>query len=442
MAQQLILFDETKGQKYTLAKGFRTLARRLRTKFDDFKVESEQTQISAQVLHSTSVFVIANPLMKYTEPEFKTLKHFVDSGGSVLVMLTDGGEGSSNINYFLEQFNIFGNPDGVVRTSYHRMPHPKEALLSTNDKCLISRELHLAVSESATEFCYPYGCTLGLDPPAKCIALSGPIAFPVHRPIIAVHESQGSGGRLMVLGSTHIFHDAYIDTTGTANARMAEIVFAWLLQHPTQVELELSFNEIEIGEYKENPCTEQLFSSQKGILQGGDRSLIGTGGENTLELLHNASNMNSVGQAGQGDGSGGLYRVDTQLLPNVFKAHGELDINKEPLSLIPPNFETPLPPLQPAVFPAIFDEPNTPALELFDLDQELSPEQTRLAQLTNRCNTRNLEYFIQECGRILNIEDDERSSSNKPDNQLLSASAIMHTIAKHLAAFKMVDAGL
>ena len=121
----------------------------------------------------------------------------------------------------------------------------------------------------------------------------------------------------------------------------------------------------------------------------------------------------------------------------IFKAYENLEIKKESLNLIPPNFETPLPPLQPAVFPPIFDEPNNPALELFDLDQELAPEQTRLAQLTNKCNTKNLEYYVQECGRILNIETDKQGGSD-----YISASSILHTIARDLAAYKMPDAGL
>jgi len=32
-----------------------------------------------------------------------------------------------------------------------------------------------------------------------------------------------------------------------------------------------------------------------------------------------------------------------------FRAYDQLDIKHEPLTLIPPNFDTPLPPLQPAV---------------------------------------------------------------------------------------------
>ena len=126
----------------------------------------------------------------------------------------------------------------------------------------------------------------------------------------------------------------------------------------------------------------------------------------------------------------------------IFKAYENLDIKKESLNLIPPNFETPLPPLQPAVFPAIFDEPNNPALELFDLDQELAPEQTRLAQLTNKCNTKNLEYYIQECGRILNIDTKMNNASLNNNSEITSASGILYTIARDLAAYKMPDAGL
>jgi intraflagellar transport protein 52 len=427
-----IVFDETKQQKYTISKGFRKLTRKLKNTLPDIQFDTEPTQIDARLLQTTSLFVIACPQKKYTEAEFETLKHYIDSGGSVLVTLTDGGEGNSNINYLLEEYSISSNSDGIVRTSYHRMPHPKEVLLNTNDKCLIARELQLALSQVSSEFCYPYGCSLNLEKPSQCLALSGPISFPVDRPIIALHQTPGTslnqpGGRIIVSGSTHIFHDNFLDLFGCANLQLAEIIFAWLLNLDGQLELQANFGDVEIAEYKENPCVEHMVNPQKGILEGGDNK-FNNKSESGLDLLQNASEQ----------GESGLYRVDTQLLPNTFKAYENLDIKKESLNLIPPNFETPLPPLQPAVFPAIFDEPNTPALELFDLDQELAPEQTRLAQLTNKCNTKNLEYYIQECGRILNID----SESNKQSNDFVSASSILYAIARDMAGFKMPDAGL
>jgi intraflagellar transport protein 52 len=41
--------------------------------------------------------------------------------------------------------------------------------------------------------------------------------------------------------------------------------------------------------------------------------------------------------------------------------YDKLSVKKAPLSLIAPQFETPLPPLQPAVFPPALREPPPPA---------------------------------------------------------------------------------
>lgn len=82
----------------------------------------------------------------------------------------------------------------------------------------------------------------------------------------------------------------------------------------------------------------------------------------------------------------------------------------EQLQLITPQFETPLPQLQPAVslwtqhslsrkqivtlmdvilslkvFPPALSELPPPMLDLFDLDETFSSEKVRLAQLTNKC---------------------------------------------------------
>lgn len=56
------------------------------------------------------------------------------------------------------------------------------------------------------------------------------------------------------------------------------------------------------------------------------------------------------------------------------------------------------------VFPPCFREPNGPPLELFDLDEELSSESRRLAQLANKCTDVDLPYFLLQCGQVLGIE--------------------------------------
>lgn len=71
------------------------------------------------------------------------------------------------------------------------------------------------------------------------------------------------------------------------------------------------------------------------------------------------------------------------LLP--YRAYEQAGVKHESLTLIQPQFETPLPPLQPAVFPPQFQELSAPALEMFDLDEQFSSEKARLAQVTNKC---------------------------------------------------------
>ena len=73
----------------------------------------------------------------------------------------------------------------------------------------------------------------------------------------------------------------------------------------------------------------------------------------------------------------------------------------EPLRLITPQFETPLPPLQAAVFPPTFRELPNPQLELFDLDEAFSSEKARLAQITNKCTDDDIEYYVREGADIL-----------------------------------------
>ena len=96
-----------------------------------------------------------------------------------------------------------------------------------------------------------------------------------------------------------------------------------------------------------------------------------------------------------------LFKYDTKLIPEAVKLYDKLHIKHEPLSLIPPQFEVPLPSLQPAVFMPCMRELPPPALDLFDLDEHFSNEKLRLAQLTNKCTDEDLEYYVREGGEIM-----------------------------------------
>lgn len=106
-----------------------------------------------------------------------------------------------------------------------------------------------------------------------------------------------------------------------------------------------------------------------------------------------------------------LYQLDTKVLPEVLQAYKDLNLKHEPLKLIQPQFEVPLPPLTLAVFPPIFEDPSGPPLELYDLDEHFSTPLVRLAQETNKCNETDLEYFVNEAARIFGI--DKKVSEDK-----------------------------
>lgn len=57
-------------------------------------------------ISEAKLVIFGGPKQPFTESEFQTLQSYIQNGGSVLVMLGEGGEQKSgtNINYLLEQF--------------------------------------------------------------------------------------------------------------------------------------------------------------------------------------------------------------------------------------------------------------------------------------------------------------------------------------------------
>lgn len=69
-----------------------------------------------------------------------------------------------------------------------------------------------------------------------------------------------------------------------------------------------------------------------------------------------------------------LYKFDTNLIPESIELFKDLGVKHEPLTLIPPQFETPMPSLQAAVFPPSLKDLAPPSLDLFDLDEQFASE--------------------------------------------------------------------
>jgi intraflagellar transport protein 52 len=110
-----------------------------------------------------------------------------------------------------------------------------------------------------------------------------------------------------------------------------------------------------------------------------------------------------------------------------------MQVKHEPLTLIVPQFETPLLGLAPGVFPPVLKELNNPSLELFDLDDEFSQEKVRLAQLTNKCEDSDIEYFVREAGDILGVSDKVKNRAEP--------KAIIRYIVEQIINFKKMSMG-
>ncbi|XP_054707010.1 intraflagellar transport protein 52 homolog [Uloborus diversus] len=414
---KVVIFDGSKNESFTLTEGYSVLSRRL--KMEGFKTYNNNGDISPELLSKAGIFVLPGPREKFTVTEINHLREFVDRGGSILVTMGEGGEKSyqTNINFLLEERGIMVNNDAVVRTVYHKYHHPKEVLVSNG---VLNRSISVAAGKSipgknasgtnnaqALSFLYPYGATLNVAKPAVAVLSSGSVSFPLNRPVCAFYSHPTSNGKIVVLGSTHMFCDAYIDNE--ENLKILNVIFNHLTTSGLQLNA-IDAEDPEISDYHTIPSIGRLAENPFGCLQECDEIPADP------SVLFRAS----------------LFQFDNRVLPKVLKAYKELNMKHEPLKLIMPRFETPLAPLQPAVFPPSFREVEKPSLELFDLDEAFSTERARLAQLANKCTDDDIEYFVRECGDVLCVAD--KLASDTRDGK-----HILEYIASQVAEFKKLN---
>ena len=57
------------------------------------------------------VLVLGGPRLKFTSAEFDCIKQYLSKGGSLLVMMGEGGESrfDTNVNFLLEEWGIMVN---------------------------------------------------------------------------------------------------------------------------------------------------------------------------------------------------------------------------------------------------------------------------------------------------------------------------------------------
>lgn len=433
-----IVFDVSKKEAATPQSGLSKLVEIL-SRDKKFTITSNRDTITLERLGDAVLVIIPAPREMFSKEEFDALKLYIQGGGNVLVMLSEGGESKlkTNLNYLLEQFGIFANNDSVIRTVFNRKYfHPKECCITNG---IINKEIsnvargktkktggggpsnlvsHLLKDDGmdfsdehgGLQFIYPYGCSLNVQKPGIPLLSSGPLSCPLNRPIGAIFTSKARKGRLMVVGSYLMFCDDFINRE--ENTKLQNIMFRWLLTYDVDLDLGLE-EDNDLQEYTVIPDIGSMSEQLKSCLQ-------------TSEDM--ASNFRSLFDTD-------MFKFDTGLVPEAVKLYSQMGVKQEALTLIPPQFETPLPSLMPAVFPPNLKEPQLPNLEMFDLDDEFASEKVRLDQLTNKYTDEDVEYYIRECGDILGVTQQiERLKFGYGGEN--DAKAILHRILVELVKFK------
>ncbi|XP_029908066.1 intraflagellar transport protein 52 homolog [Myripristis murdjan] len=412
-----VVFNASKRELFTANSGYKSLQKRLRAQW---KIQSFKDELSPEKLKGVKLWITAGPREKFTASEMEVLKQYLNGGGDILVMLGEGGETKydTNINFLLEEFGIMVNNDAVVRNVYYKYFHPKEALVSNG---VLNREISRAAGKVVTgiieeensgnnsqalTFVYPYGATLNVIKPAVAVLSTGSVCFPLNRPVLAFYQAK-ERGKLAVLGSCHMFSDQYLDKE--ENSKIMDVVLQWLMTDNIQLN-QIDAEDPEITDYNMLPDTGRLSEQLRVCLQEGDEN------PRDFTSLFDMS----------------LLKLSTDTLPQVISSYKQLHVKHEPLQLITPQFETPLPQLQPAVFPPAFRDLPPPMLELFDLDEAFSSEKVRLAQLTNKCTDDDLEFYVRKCGEILGV-------TAKLDKDQRDAKHILEHIFFQIVEFKKLN---
>lgn len=226
---------------------------------------SNKNEITADALKSISLFILAGPQQKFNEIELESMKDYVNSGGSLMVLLAESGENAfdTNINFLLEEFGMNINSDSVVRQHYYKYFHPKEAVLNGCIVCEnMNNELLKVIKKSGVpsmldekcdlELVYPFGATINVISPSNTLITTSTIAYPFNRPVCG-YFSNDNGGQILAIGSGHVFTDKYI--VNEHNMYIWDYFVTLLVEKSIKFKAK-DFNDVEVCRLNNMRCVE------------------------------------------------------------------------------------------------------------------------------------------------------------------------------------------
>ncbi len=388
-------------------------------------------EFKLEKIRPANLFVIGEPKALFTPDEINILKQYLEEGGNLLIIQGEQGDtkNNTNLNNFLKDYGLSFHGDSVVRTAFYKYFHPKQCLIDTLTvhpgflKTIknIKKKKRIDLmsdddigqddddDECPLKIIYPFGQSIDIDPKRSNLSVlftSGKIAYPMNRPLCVVTSSKSKKGKLCVIGSINFFDNSYIDKE--ENMKVVDGLIKWLLGM-NNADVSTPSKSIKINDYIYIPNIISISDKVKSCLD---------------EAKEPPTNFNDLFDMN-------MFKIDNDLVPESIALYDKLHVKHEILGIIPPQFETPLPPLQLAVFDPIIKDFPVPNLELFDLDEQFASEKIKLAQMTNKCTDEDLEYYILQCSDILGI-------SSKIDNKN-DPKAVLAYVMKSLINFKKLN---
>lgn len=175
------------------------------------------------------------------------------------------------------------------------------------------------------QFVYPYGATLNVRSPSNVLLTTGSAAYPFNRPVAGYYCNE-KNGKILAIGSGYMFEDKYImDETNS-------IIWDYFMNLLTQIEIQFTsydFIDINLSDTKLIPDTIFMAEQTKLCLPESIDCDIPIDFKDMFDMR--------------------LHSINNNLLPEVIACYDQLNVKYEPLKLIKPQFEIPLPPLQLAV---------------------------------------------------------------------------------------------
>lgn len=419
-AEEQIVFNTSKGEEGNPGKNFKKLIKTLKA---GFKCSMNKDEFKPSKLKNARVLIFAAPTLAFTAEDRTILMNYVKEGGNLFLMANEGGDkqSKSNLNFVLKDTGISVSSTSVIRVSYYKYLHPKEVYVSNGVvhsdfvRSINSEEKKPTMTHSVEDthddsenedfnltgfkFVYPFGTSLTVKAPAVTLLSSGSVSYPVNEAVLA-YEKIGQG-MLIVLGSWKLLSDDYFDKE--ENAKLMSFILNLVGKENTFVPDSQMINTEKFANRRICPNIEAMSEKLKCAIQDAP------------DLSHKFLTLFEHN----------FFKANFDLLPETIRLYSLLSVKHETLGLITPVFESPMLGLSPAVFPPILIEPEEPALELYDLDDEFANPESKLAQLTNKATNSDLDIFITENANILGLK--ERVNTNNPKEVLLH---ILNSIIK------------